>query len=78
MTVRAKFKVERLVHTASYPGSVEITLSPQYDQSIPEDQNFSKATPSGTMTLVVTNPAASDQLELGKFFYVDFNEVPAS
>lgn len=78
MTVRAKFRVDRIVKTAAQPEAAEITLSPQYDKSIPEDQNFSKATPSGTMTLYVTNLPAIEALGLGKFFYVDFNEVPAS
>ncbi|HKV94924.1 MAG TPA: hypothetical protein VJW20_20430 [Candidatus Angelobacter sp.] len=59
-------------------GQVEVTLTPQYDSSIEEDQRFCKATPPGgsTIQLTIDNPPASDQLALGKFFYVDFTEVP--
>jgi hypothetical protein len=74
--VRAKFRVTKIAKTVSGSAeAVEITLTPEYDKSIPEDQNYAKYTPSGTIQLYVDNPAASDQLALGKFFYVDFNEV---
>ena len=72
--VRAKFQVSKVAKT-SY-GQIEVTLTPQYDQSIEEDKRFSKATPSGTIQLLIDNPPASDYLALGKFFYVDFTEVP--
>lgn len=72
--VRAKFQVTKVAKTTY--GQVEVTLSPQYDTSIPEDARFAKATPSGTIQLLIDNPSASDFLELGKFFYVDFSEVP--
>jgi hypothetical protein len=71
--VRAKFMVTK-VATTNY-GQKEITLSPQYDNSIEEDRRFAKATPSGTIQLYVDNPPASDYLELGKQFYVDFTKV---
>jgi hypothetical protein len=74
--VRAKMQVTKVAKT--HWGSVEITLTPQYDTNIPEDQRFQKATPSGSIIMLIDNPPASDQLTLGKFFYVDFNEVPQS
>ena len=76
--VRAKFRVTKVAKTV-YGGNaeqVEVTLSPEYDTSIPEYARFAKATPSGTIQLFIDNPPASDQLELGKYFYVDFSEVP--
>ncbi|MBK6589894.1 MAG: hypothetical protein IPG22_16530 [Acidobacteria bacterium] len=57
------------------PTSKEITLTRQDDTSIPEDQRFAQATPSGTFTMQVDNPAAAEQLELGKFFYIDLTKV---
>lgn len=75
--VRAKFQVQKVAKTA-WGNSVEVTLSPQYDTSIEEDKRFSKATPSGTIQLYIDNPPASEYLALGKYFYVDFTEVPAS
>jgi len=56
----------------------EITLTAQYDSSIEEDRRFAVATPSGQITMYVTNPAAIEQLQLGKFFYVDFSECVAT
>jgi len=74
MAVRAKFQVTKVADTLY--GQKEVTLTPQYDQSIEEDRRFAKATPSGTIQLYIDNPPASDQLTIGKFFYVDFTEVP--
>lgn len=76
MSVRAKFKVTSVKSFAEWSGK-EITLTPQYDQNIEEDRRYAKATPSGEIRMTVDNPPAADQLALGKFFYVDFNEVPA-
>ena len=72
--VRAKFKVTAIEE--HYPGSRKVTLSTEYDPSIPEDVSFNKATPSGRIEMQVDNPAAIEQLPLGKLFYVDF--TPAS
>lgn len=44
----------------------------QYDDTIPEDQRFQKATPSGHAELVVDNPAAVAQFKEGQAYYVDF------
>lgn len=76
--VRAKFQVTKVAKTTYglASGQVEVTLTPQYDQTIEEDRRFSKATPSGTIQLFIDNPPASDFLALGKFFYVDFSEAP--
>ncbi len=73
MSVRAKFTVQSI--TKYQYGGVRVTLSPQYDESIPEDQRFSKATPSGEFWMVIDNPAASDQFGLGKVFYVDLTAI---
>lgn len=47
-----------------------------YDDSIPEDERFQKATPSGSIEMQVDNPEALKQLEIGKSYYVDFTQVP--
>lgn len=74
--VRAKFQVHKVAKTAT--GGTEVSLSPQYDMTIPEDQKFAKYTPSGCIKLYIDNPPAEDQLQLGKYFYVDFTEVPSA
>jgi hypothetical protein len=73
--VRAKMQVTKVAKNTW--NQVEVTLTPQYDPSIEEDRRFSKATPPGgsTIQLTIDNPPASDQLALGKFFYVDFMEI---
>lgn len=77
MSVRAKFQVTSVKSFAWSPNSKEITLTPQYDTTIPEDRRFAQATPSGSFTMLVDNPKAAEQLELGKFFYIDLTEVDA-
>jgi hypothetical protein len=81
MAVRAKFTVLRHeVHV--YQGNLKsttIVMAPLYDQTIPEDQRFATATPSGELRMTVDNPAAREQMPPGKAFYVDFTaELPAT
>lgn len=73
--VRGKFKVLSVKRNYWSPTAVELTLGCEYDPSIPEDQGYSKATPSGSITMLVDNPPAIDYLTLGKTFYVDFTAV---
>lgn len=73
--VRGKFRVQSIKRFQWSPTAVEITLGCEYDQSIAEDQRYSKATPQGSITMTVDNPPASDYLALGKTFYVDFTAV---
>jgi hypothetical protein len=70
MTVRAKFTVTAITDRGGSMRTIE--LQPRYDTSIPEDQRFALATPWGEMRLGVDNPAALEQLTIGKAFYVDF------
>ena len=56
-------------------GTVEIHLTPQYDNSIEEDRRFAEATPSGEIILHVNNPPAINYLQPGEEFYVDFTKV---
>lgn len=74
-TVRAKFKVTAITQHSWHPNLRSITMEPQYDPDIPEDQRFQEATPSGKLEMNVDNPAALEVLELGKTFYLDFTSV---
>lgn len=61
------------------PGSnpyVRMKFTTQYDPTLPEDQRFCKATPSGDITMVVDNPVVSEKMELGQQYYVYFVPVP--
>ena len=72
--VRAKFVCQNVHHLhTSTPGDVcaYISMMPVYNDS-PENATWSKYTPGGLIQLIITNPAAIDKFELGKFYYVDF------
>lgn len=75
MGIRAKFRVEKVTQHAWNTAARTITLSPQYDQTIAEDRRFCDATPSGTFEMLVNNPAAIAQLQLGQQFYIDLTPV---
>lgn len=75
MSVRAKFQLSSIKSFAWNANSKELIFTPQYDTSIPEDQRFAQATPSGEFRMQVDNPAALEKLELGKFYYFDITEV---
>jgi hypothetical protein len=52
----------------------------QYDTTLPEDQRYAQATPSGTLQISVDNPLVT--FEPGKAYYLDFTpadpDQPAS
>lgn len=75
MTVRAKFTVSSLTKHHYNAGLTGVKLTCEYDPSIPEDQRFYDATPSGSIEMNVNNPAALAQLTLGAKFYVDFTPI---
>lgn len=77
VTVRAKFKVEYNQPNATGDCN-DITLRAVFGDENPENKEFFKWTPSGQITLGVVNKLASETLEVGKEFYVDFIAVPAA
>ena len=48
-----------------------IRLAAQYDPSIPEDQRFMEATPTGELKFYVSNPAVINGFKIGTNYYVD-------
>ncbi len=75
MTVRAKLYLAAV--TEHSWGGKTLLFETRYDDSIPEDQRFQKATPSGKVELNIDNPSALGQFEIGQHYYVDFNPVSA-
>lgn len=74
MAVRAKFKIDKIERVKNGAGEEELTtvqMSPVYGDS-PENKQFFKWTPSGSITLGTINPAAARQFVEGKEYYVDF------
>lgn len=74
MAIRCKMRLEDVVRNAW--GGRKAFFSCQYDSSIPEDQRFQKATPSGSAEFVIDNPKASEQLVIGEYYYLDLHPVP--
>lgn len=73
--VRAKFKCWSIQHSFSHSSdysAAQVTLVPVYDQDGP-NASWSKATPSGKIEMLITNPGAVEQFELGKDYFVDFS-----
>lgn len=74
--VRAKFQLQQITENYWNKNSRTLVFQPSYDTSIPEDQRFATATPSGRFEMQVDNPAALAQLTLGEYYYVDFTPAP--
>jgi len=78
--VRAKFTVSNILKDQS--GNVVVKLYAVYkgDESSPENESFSSSTPSGSVELYITNPAANEFFEklAGKYVYLDFTEATAN
>ena len=69
MSVRAKFRVDSVEHTAESVATVKMT--PVINGS-EENKRFYRWTPGGNILLATINKAAADQFEPGKEYYVDF------
>lgn len=73
--VRAKFKLTSIEW--NYGVARKLVFTTQYDQTIPEDQRFYKATPSGRFEMLVDNPKALEMFKLGEDYYFDASPAPA-
>jgi len=71
MSVRAKFKLTEIRRHSWHPSAQTLRFDAQYDESIPEDQRFFDATPSGHFEMLCNNPHATAPFELGKQYYFD-------
>jgi len=72
---RAKVKIESAIKSEHlFDPAMSVKMRPVTNGS-PEDNTYSKWTPSGEISLYITNPDIFPQLEVGKIFYVDFTEA---
>ncbi|HEX3649578.1 MAG TPA: hypothetical protein VHV49_14225 [Pseudonocardiaceae bacterium] len=71
--IRAKFQCQSETRHAYNDEARTFRFQAMYDPSLPEDQRFAKATPTGHLEILVDNPAA--QYEVGAFYYLDFTKV---
>ncbi len=73
--VTGKFQVQKVSQVAWSPTVRLIEMQAVYGGS-PENDAYHKATPSGTITLQVDNPAAAEQFTLGADVRVMFDIEP--
>lgn len=75
--IRAKFLcASETRHAYGQSGQRTYKFTAVYDPDLPEDQKFNKYTPSGSLEMVIDNPAA--HFEPGRFYYLDFTPVDAT
>jgi hypothetical protein len=76
MSIRGKLRVDSTTHYATNPGyiQVEVKMNAVYT-GIPEDNTYAQATPSASLTMVVTIPEVVEVFKPGTYFYVDFTPV---
>ena len=77
MNFKAKMKVEGLTHYPDYPGvdeAISITMVPITSEDTKENKTFSKYTPSGNITLYITNPNLFG-IKQGDIYLVDITKV---
>lgn len=75
--MRAKLTVDRVTHHDS--NNRDVVFVAKYDHhNTPEDNSYSKYTPSASMNMTVTNPDLSDKIKPGMQFYVDFTLIPSA
>lgn len=77
--VRAKFYCTGVARQRSDGGqndSDTVSFSAVTATENPENKTWSKYTPSGSLTMTITNPACFDTFEVGKEYFIDL--VPVS
>lgn len=52
-----------------------VRLNAVYGKDGSANASWSQATPSGQVTLTISNPAAWGHLQQGKFYFVDFSDA---
>jgi hypothetical protein len=70
--MKAKFFAESVTHTCY--GTEEVKMCAVYSNT-PEDNEFAKATPSGSLTMSISNEKAMGFLKPGKKYFLDFTEA---
>lgn len=79
MSVRAKFQVTNVVQNTGWNnGPHETSTVVLSAVSNETNKTWSKWTPSGKLEMQINNPEALKQFEIGKFFFLDFTEAPAT
>lgn len=82
MTVRAMFYVKEINHRATGDEksvNVEVKMGAafgSYLKGLPEGNgDWSKYTPSGDLSITITNPSAIEQFEIGEVYELSFEKA---
>lgn len=71
MSIRCLMRLDAIVPNTW--GGWQAMFSCSYDDKLAEEgRSFQKATPNGSATYQIDNPAAIQQLVVGEYYYVDF------
>ncbi|MEZ2586139.1 hypothetical protein ACBQ10_16395 [Kluyvera intermedia] len=73
MSVRAKFRCNH-IDKAENDSHRTVHMSP-VTADTPENKTWSRYTPGGLLQMHISNPAAYDQFEQGKEYYIDIQPV---
>ena len=73
MTVRAKFQCNSIQKSPDNSTAV-VHLMAVTSGSL-ENETWSKYTPSGQLQMVISNPAAFEQFEQGKEYFIDIHHA---
>ena len=76
MTIQARFKLVEIRRMANTEETAEFKFNAAYNDG-KGNESWSKATPSGQITITVTNPSAIAAFELGKEYQLTFAPVAA-
>ncbi len=75
--IRCKFMCVSIKPIAySDPPTSIVRLEARYSPEVPEDQRFTKYTPSGTLEVTIAHPVAIEQLQVGDQYYLNLERVP--
>lgn len=74
-TVRGKFRLTKQTQIKWTPGDSDIKTLTFTALGGPGNEEWSKATPNGSLEMTITNPAALDLLKLGTAYYLDLTEA---
>lgn len=68
----------RIISVKYMEAGFELKAAPVQDKSIPENEDFFSMTPSGEISLFITNPKLKGVYSPGEFYYLDISPVPVS
>lgn len=74
MHVTAKFEVQSITEHQWSPKARTVKLAAVYGNG-EENKSWSEATPSGSIEMLITNPAAYEQFHLGAEVYLTFTDA---